>query len=262
MSVLLAGMRGFVNTLYNRITSGRGTNLANLDATISSRAPASTALDATSVWTASRAAKLDLLRYGTRSYTDPRKLPLYWQRQSVSLFGDTANTPEDTAFWTNTRLTNSVEHYVGQVTAGDTYVTIVNVNGTGVFVGVMGPDHQATSNVTTTFRITVDGRVYTIAATLTNSFGYNPRLVLWCTELWLHETSASGASDGVPVLLAPQPQPSSLMTPRNAVAFGYGHVFFDTSLKVEVKISSLPTVSYGYERYCLTAFNYMRGSVA
>lgn len=54
----LAGLPGKLKVLVDRLTSTRAANLDNLNATVSSRAPASTALS-NAVWSDARAAKLD-----------------------------------------------------------------------------------------------------------------------------------------------------------------------------------------------------------
>ncbi len=56
----LLGLPGKVKTLVDRLTSTRATNLDNLDAAITTRAAASTALSSTT-WTGARAGYLDLL---------------------------------------------------------------------------------------------------------------------------------------------------------------------------------------------------------
>jgi ribonuclease PH len=61
MMQALLGLPAKINTLLNRLTDARAAllgNLSYLDATVSSRAPASTALS-TATWTTTRAAKLD-----------------------------------------------------------------------------------------------------------------------------------------------------------------------------------------------------------
>ena len=60
MSALLYGLPGRVKTLLDRLTADRADKIDALDAEISSRAPASTALNNT-VWTDERADKLDSL---------------------------------------------------------------------------------------------------------------------------------------------------------------------------------------------------------
>jgi len=61
MWTMLAGVPGRLKTLLDRLTAARAANLDNLNATISSRAPASTALS-NMVWTPERATKIDGLR--------------------------------------------------------------------------------------------------------------------------------------------------------------------------------------------------------
>lgn len=58
MWALLAGVPGRLKTLIDRLTATRAANLDNLNATVSSRAPADTALS-TATWTGTRAGKLD-----------------------------------------------------------------------------------------------------------------------------------------------------------------------------------------------------------
>lgn len=56
----LLGLPGKIKTLLDRLTSVRATALDDLDATISSRAPASTAMS-NATWSDARAAKVDYL---------------------------------------------------------------------------------------------------------------------------------------------------------------------------------------------------------
>ncbi|WP_341649924.1 hypothetical protein [Thauera humireducens] len=58
MWTMLAGVPGKLKTLLDRLTATRAANLDNLNATVTSRAPAATALS-NAVWTDARAAKLD-----------------------------------------------------------------------------------------------------------------------------------------------------------------------------------------------------------
>lgn len=60
MWTMLAGVPGKLKTLIDRLTATRAANLDKLDANITTRAPASTALT-NAVWTDARAGKLDLL---------------------------------------------------------------------------------------------------------------------------------------------------------------------------------------------------------
>lgn len=58
MSAFLFGVPGKLKTLLDRLTATRAGYLDRIDATVSSRAPASTALDS-SVWTGTKAGYLD-----------------------------------------------------------------------------------------------------------------------------------------------------------------------------------------------------------
>lgn len=58
MLMMLAGLPGKMKTLLDRLTAARAGNLDRLDATVSSRAPANTAL-LRAVWSDARAAALD-----------------------------------------------------------------------------------------------------------------------------------------------------------------------------------------------------------
>lgn len=256
MSAFLFGVPGKLATLLARITSTRTTAIDTyLDAGISSRAAAATALS-NADYTSARAAKLDLLKFGTRAHADPRRLPLYWERASVYINGGT-NYSSAAGFWT-TDLNNTQQYFIASVATNDTYVTVASVSGRGVFAGILGPRTDNNGD-TTTFRITVDGTVYTIAGTFNATPSGTPRLCLWASELMLRETNSFSATlDGIPAVAISQA--TSLMSPSNAIRYGYQHVYFASSLLVEAKISTLPTS--GDPRKCVAAYLLEKGSVA
>lgn len=66
MWTMLAGVPGKLKTLLDRLTATRAALLDNLNATVSSRAPAATALS-NAVWTDARAGKIDLIAPALRS---------------------------------------------------------------------------------------------------------------------------------------------------------------------------------------------------
>ena len=70
----LLGLPGRIKILIDRITSTRASNLDNLNATVSSRAPASTALSS-SVWTGTRAGYVDASISGRASQSSVDALP-------------------------------------------------------------------------------------------------------------------------------------------------------------------------------------------
>ena len=237
------------NTLIGRITADRGTKLANLDANISTLAPASGALS-NAVWTPTRAASLDLVKFGTRAFTDPRKLPLMWARNLSVTVNNGINAINTAAFWT-TDLSNSKQYYVGEVATADTYVDVIpTVAGRGVFVGVMGPS-RATTSAVTTFRITIDGAEYLIWGTIGASWSGDPRLLLWAPELARVEATDSYTSGTIPVMQSSSA--CALTSPRNAISRGYAHCYFNTSLRVEAKISGISGSAGDPIRKCLAA---------
>jgi len=70
----LLGLPGRIKILMDRITSTRASNLDNLNASVSSRAPASTALSS-SVWTGTRAGYLDASISGRASQSSVDAIP-------------------------------------------------------------------------------------------------------------------------------------------------------------------------------------------
>ena len=70
----LLGLPGRIKILMDRITSTRASNLDNLNATVSSRAPASTALSS-SVWTGTKAGYVDTAISGRASQSSVDALP-------------------------------------------------------------------------------------------------------------------------------------------------------------------------------------------
>ena len=70
----LLGLPGRIKILMDRITSTRASNLDNLNATVSSRAPASTALSS-SVWTGTKAGYLNAAISGRASQSSVDALP-------------------------------------------------------------------------------------------------------------------------------------------------------------------------------------------
>ena len=53
---------------------------------------------------------------------------------------------------------------VASIVSADTYVTIANITGSGFFFGAVSPTCDSGSNNIATFRITIDGTVYTITS--------------------------------------------------------------------------------------------------
>lgn len=157
MIAALLGLPGKLKVLTDRLTSGRATNLDKLDALISSRAPASTALLYT-VWTDSRAAKIDVLALEAS--------PLL-SAPIVSGVVPQAPTAVTLSATSDVYTKNSgLEHLAVTSTS---YVNAVNYAGKGV-LEFAAAQHDTNTNITT-MQITIDG-VVVILATVTGS-GFN-----------------------------------------------------------------------------------------
>jgi len=136
MWTMLAGVPGKLKTMADRLTAGRAANLDNLNATVSSRAAASTALS-NATWTNDRAAKLDTL---------------------LSLTPTAAI--QKSTFSRNS--TGSVTH--------------LNISGSGVinFFGVFSTLNSTASTskgITGTATLTIDGVAIVMTASNSSSFG-------------------------------------------------------------------------------------------
>lgn len=93
MMDFLAGLPGKVATLVSRLTSTRAANLDNLDATVSTRAAAATALSTTQ-WTNLRAGYLDNLAGGAPISTVVNSI----QTGFVSVGSPSSSSGEDTVY--------------------------------------------------------------------------------------------------------------------------------------------------------------------
>lgn len=145
MIAVLLGLPGKLKTLTDRLTSGRAANLDKLDALVSSRAPASTALLYT-VWTDARAAKLDVVALEASPLLSP---PI------ASGLVPATPTVVLISSYQDVYTKNSGLEHLGVTST--TYVNAVNYTGKGVleFVGAQ----NETAAGTTTMQITVDGVV-------------------------------------------------------------------------------------------------------
>lgn len=141
MWTMLAGVPGKLKTLIDRLTATRAANLDNLNATISSRAAASTALSS-AVWTDTRAGKLDLLPLVDPVAESP--IATGWPPLVFGGFGTTD--------------AEAVRRVVGGVvftTASLSLVDVVSITGRGVLNFVAITTTNATSSAQ--LQIIVDG---------------------------------------------------------------------------------------------------------
>lgn len=143
MMALLLGVPGKLKTLLDRISSARAAKLDNLDAAISTRAAASTAVSNADL-TAARAGYLDALQHGNGGVR-PASMPC---AKIIASSTDTLTASAvPGAAWASS----------GTLTAG-TLATVLSVTGKGAltYLGIQSMD--ATSR-THRVRITIDGAV-------------------------------------------------------------------------------------------------------
>lgn len=149
MIAVLLGLPGKLKVLTDRLTSLRATNLDNLNATVSSRAAAATALTSV-VWTDARAGKLDTGALEASPLLSP---PI------VSGVVPTAPTAVIIAWYTHVYTKNSGLEHSGVTSTS--YVNAVNYTGKGVLEFAAAQNETAAG--TTTMQITVDGVVIILA---------------------------------------------------------------------------------------------------
>lgn len=152
MIAALLGLPGKMKVLTDRLTSARATKLDNLNATVSSRAAASTALTNV-VWSDARAAKLD---------TAALEASPLLSAPIVSGVVPQAPTAVTIASYTDVYTKNSGLEHLGVIST--TYVNSVNYTGKGVLE--FAAAQNETSAGTTTMQITIDGIVIIGPATV------------------------------------------------------------------------------------------------
>lgn len=156
MITALLGLPGKLKVLTDRLTSGRATNLDNLNATVSSRAAAATALTNV-VWTDARAGKLD---------TAALEASPLLSAPIVSGVVPQAPTAVTLSATTDVYTKNSgLEHLS---TTSTTYVNAVNYTGKGV-LEFAAAQHD-TNSLTTTMQITIDGVVVILGTVVGSGF--------------------------------------------------------------------------------------------
>lgn len=162
MIEVLLGLPAKVKTLVDRLTSTRATNLDNLDAAVSTRSAASTALS-NAVWSDARAGKLDTAALEAS--------PLLSAPIASGLI-PTAPTEIVLTDPTSVYTINSGLYH--QSTTSASYVDAVNYTGKGVLQFAALQCQQSTSSsATATMQITIDGVVIqapTVPAHSNNSY--------------------------------------------------------------------------------------------
>ncbi len=145
MIEVLLGLPAKVKTLVDRLTSTRATNLDNLDAAVSTRSAASTALS-NAVWSDARAGKLDTAALEAS--------PLLSAPIASGLMPTAPTILYITSYQDVYTKNSGLEH---ASTTSTSYVNAVNYTGKGVleFAGLQ----SETAAATATMQITIDGVV-------------------------------------------------------------------------------------------------------
>ena len=186
--------------------------------------------------------------FGDKYNRDPRVLPLShsqygagqsYRTSSLSLAGTSA-------FWFT--LTESGARTT--VDAADTFYTICDITGRGFLLNLVSTAWYNTETVT--FRITVDGVVYTIAKTCTESASDGYRLIMggfvvtpWNTTVVNGNLGTSNQGAMTPAVTGVlKIKEYTIIHPALAFQEGFPSVRFDYGLKVESKSSVLQATSW------------------
>lgn len=192
---------------------------------------------------------------GSRYITNPKHLSAFAAAGSVINVKTSATTLQTTAAaaaFTALALRGAQ----ASVSVADTYVTVANLTGAGFMFNCISPTHD-TLSFTPTFRITVDGVVYTLAPSTTFVNLY--RMVLGPVTSGLPSISGiSTIGSDIPGVNSPTdlgfqtamvggvPTATgniSIPTPEQILAFQMQCLRFESSLLVEMKTSLLGSTS-------------------
>lgn len=212
------GPSGRLKTLLDRLTSTRATNLDNLDAAISTRAPSSTALS-NAVWTDARAGKLDNV---TVPILD--KAPIASGLVLGASYQTVGSSGAATVFNTGS--------FANHNTTSTTYVDAVNVTGSGYLTGLFHVCPADTTLGTETLELIIDG-VTVVTTAGNNTTASTPdnvkSIVGYCAPIY----------------------PGS--TAWKLGIFPGGPVIFKTSLQIRHKTSDAGVASVAYYSYVRTS---------
>ena len=169
------------------------------------------------------------------------------------------------SFWTQLGVMSAY----ADVAASDTYVTVADITGAGILTGLIGSEH-ADSGASQTFRVTLDGAVYTIVtntATLANTRPVMGAIlnvsssaigVDSCFDLGSSaDLGWAGFNNTSNYPFNPMLTGGCLLpAPTQAWSRGMPCVFFEISMKIEMKISiySPPEDGADYHTRCGAAY--------
>ena len=145
----ILGVPGKLKTLLDRLTSTRAANLDNLDATVSTRAPSSTALSS-SVWTGTKAGYLDQSLSSTETAISNKIDGLHLEKSTNGILGWNYYSAN---YYNLTPYIKSAQN-----STATSWTDVLNISGQFTLNFLMLHIRHHTFNTNTTyFRITIDG---------------------------------------------------------------------------------------------------------
>lgn len=182
--------------------------------------------------------------------TDPKLLPVWHSKSNYLGIYDISSVayPEAAGFWS---VIDDAGAYV-DLTTDDTYATICDVTGHGLLFHVVAPSVTATGD-TITIRITVDGVATTMTFTGEHSPNDYQRLVLgsvsahsehYTRSYYKFYYYAGGDGSGVATGRHHTYAASYLPSIEANMQLNLPKLYFQTSLKVEAKVSDLDTTGF------------------
>jgi len=185
-----------------------------------------------------------------RWITNPKHMPLVAVSGTNLLLKTSDTTSQNAttaAFYTALALRGAV----ASISVADTYVTVANLTGAGFLMNLVSPTH--TAGFIPTFRLTIDGTVYTIAPSANQSS--SARMILGPLVAGYSISAISTAAvagdsvgpnapadpgfsgvitGGLPVVAL-----ASVPTPETILSMGWPALRFESSCLVEMKASLL-----------------------
>lgn len=186
----------------------------------------------------------------SRWITNPKHMPLVAVNGTNLLLKTSATTYQNAttaAFYTALALRGAV----ASISVADTYVTVANLTGSGFLMNLVSPTH--TAGFIPTFRLTIDGTVYTIAPSANQAASARMVLGPLVAGYSISATAtAAVAGDsvgpnapadpgfnaaitgGLPVVSI-----ASVPTPEAILSMGWPALRFESSCVIEMKASLL-----------------------
>ena len=158
MSMFLAGIPGQVKTLLDRLTSARAAKIDNLDATVTSRAPSSTAVSNTN-YTSARATKLDQLdaAVSSRAAASTAVSSSNYTAARASKLDNLDNLDAPVSGIKGIPKAASTGSSGSAVITATSFTTVVSVSGSGMLCYIRAWGEDDLVQVAGQIRVTADG---------------------------------------------------------------------------------------------------------